>query len=129
MSSVDELERSLLEDDSLEEKETATEEKPMPRVLSGLGKTLETISTAMLNMEKSINRLQSNNDTNGGPSKKRRLASEPEAEMDGDNSDAEGLPRSNKPDADSANEGNTSDPHVRLEQDALLTEISQDLEE
>ena len=49
-------------------------------------------------------------------------------EENGDNSDAEGLRRRNEPDADSANEGH-SDTRVQLEHDALLQEISHDLEQ
>lgn len=133
MSSDGELESSLLEEETVRMKE-ATEEESMPQVLSGLGKTLTNISTAMLNMEKSIKQLHSREtpDSNGGPSKKakkRRLASQTEADKDGDSSDAEGLLRSNEPDADSANEGNQSNTRVRPEHDALLTEISQDLEQ
>ena len=37
--------------------------------------------------------------------------------------------QNNEPDANLANEGNKSEAHVRLEQDVLLTEISQDLEQ
>lgn len=96
----------------------------MPKVLSGLGKTLETISTAMLNMEKSMKRLHSGetSDSEGRPNKTRRLAPQNEVEKDGDDnvSDAEGLLRSKEP--------NTSEAHVRLEHDTLLDEISQDLE-
>ena len=97
----------------------------MPKVLSGLGKTLETISTAMLNMEKSMKRLHSGetSDSEGRPNKTRRLAPQNEVEKDGDDnvSDAEGLLRSKEP--------NTSEAHVRLEHDTLLDEISQDLEQ
>ena len=49
-------------------------------------------------------------------------------EENGDNSDAEGLRRRNEPDADSANEGH-SNTRVQLEHDALLQEISHDLEQ
>ena len=103
MSSADELEPTLLEEYSLETKETATEESKS----KVLGKTLKTISTVMLNMDSSITRLQFNDDwdtpgAQGGPRKKRRVAQQPKVEKDGDSSDAEGLRllRSNKPDAD-----------------------------
>jgi hypothetical protein len=56
MTSEDEMECRLLDDDTPVTNET-TEEGTMPKVLSSLGKTLETISTAMLNMEKSMKRL------------------------------------------------------------------------
>ena len=130
MTSEDELERTLLDDDRVETEE-ATDAESMPKVLSGLGKTLATISTAMINMEKSIKRLRplDTSDSEDSPSKKRRCASQIEVEKDGDSSDAEGLLRSNEPDANLANEGKASEAHVRLEQDALLTEISQDLEQ
>ena len=66
---------------------------------------------------------------NEGPGKKQRLTAQIEVEEDRDNSDAEGLPRRNEPDADSANEGHMSDTRVRLEHDALLQQISHDLEQ
>ena len=49
MTSEDELERTLMDDDVATEQ--ATEDESTPKLLSGLGKTLATISTAMLNME------------------------------------------------------------------------------
>ena len=52
MTSEDELERTLM--DNVVATEQATENESMPKMLSGLGKTLATISTARLNMEKSI---------------------------------------------------------------------------
>ena len=61
--------------------------------------------------------------------KKQRLTTQIEVEEDGDNSDAERLLRRNEPDVDSANEGHMSDTRVRLEHDALLQEISHDLEQ
>ena len=57
MTSEDELERTLMNDDVVGTEE-ATEDESMPKLLSGLGKTLATISTATLNMEKSMKRLQ-----------------------------------------------------------------------
>ncbi|CAB4023502.1 Hypothetical predicted protein [Paramuricea clavata] len=131
MTSEDEMECRLLDDDTPVTDET-TEEGKMPEVLSGLGKTLQTISAAMLNMEKSMKRLHSDktSDSEGRPNKTRRLAPQNEVEKDGDDSDPEGLLQSIKePNADSANAGNTSEAHVRLEHDALLDEISQDLEQ
>ena len=82
-------------------------------------------------VEKSIKRLRplDTSDSEDSPSKKRRCASQIEVEKDGDSSDAGGLLRSNEPDANLANEGKASEAHVRLEQDALLTEISQDPEQ
>lgn len=86
MSLSDELGRNLLEEVSLGKKEITTGEESMPQVLSGLGETLATISTAILKMEKSIKSLQSNNgndtfDANGGPRKRRSLASQPEEKV------------------------------------------------
>ena len=130
MTSEDELERSLMDDDVVAT-EQATEDESMPKLLSGLGKTLATISTAMLNMEKSMKRLQpaESSDSEDRPRKKRRHASQTETERGGEGSDAEGLLQSNEPEANLANEGNASEAHVRLEHDALLTEISHDLEQ
>ena len=118
-------------DDDVVATEQATEDESMPKLLSGLGKTLATISTAMLNMEKSMKRLQpaESYDSEDRPRKKRRHASQTETERGGEGSDAEGLFQSNEPEANLANEGNASEAHVRLEHDALLTEISHDLEQ
>ena len=129
MTSEDELERTLMDDDVVAT-EQATEDESMPKMLSGLGKTLATISTAMLNMEKSMKRLQpaESSVSEDRPRKKRRHISQTETERDGEGSDAEGLLQSNEPEANLAI-GNASEAHVRLEHDALLTEISHDLEQ
>ena len=130
MTSEDELERTLMDDDVVAT-EQATEDESMPKLLSGLGKTLATISTAMSNMEKSMKRLQpaESSDSEDRPRKKRRHISQTETERGGEGSDAEGLLQSSEPEANLANEGNASEAHVRLEHDALLTEISHDLEQ
>ena len=130
MTSEDELERTLMDDDIVAT-EQATEDESMPKLLSGLRKTLATISTAMSNMEKSMKRLQpaESSDSEDRPRKKRRHISQTETERGGEGSDAEGLLQSNEPEANLANEGNASEAHVRLEHDALLTEISHDLEQ
>ena len=114
MTSEDELERTLMDDDVVAT-EQATEGESMPKLLSGLGKTLETISTAMLNMEKSMKRLQpaESSDSEHKPRKKRRHISQNETERDGEGCDAEGLLQSNEPEANLANEGNASEAHVR----------------
>ena len=129
MTSEDELERTLMDDDVVAT-EQATEDESMPKLLSGLGKTLATISTAMLNMEKLMKRLQpaESSDSEDRPRKNRRNISQTETERGGEGSDAEGLLQSNEPETNLANEGNASEAHVRLEHDALLTEISHDLE-
>ena len=131
MASDDKLEQRLLADE-LSDKNEATTVKSMPEVLTSLVGKVETISSKIFNMDKSIKRLQSNRDapcSNEGPSKKQRLTAQIDVEEDDDNSDAEGLRRRNEPDADSANEGHMSDTRVRLEHDALLQEISHDLEQ
>ena len=131
MASDDELEQRLLADE-LSDKNEATTVKSMPEVLTSLVDKVEAMSSKIFNMDKSIKRLQSNRDapcSNEGPSKKQRLTAQIEVEEDDDNSDAEGLRRRNEPDADSANEGHMSDTRVRLEHDALLQEISHDLEQ
>ena len=106
MTSGDELERTLMGDDVVAT-EQATEDEWMPKLLSGLGKTLATISS----------------DSEDRPRKKRRYISQTETERGGEGSDAEGLLQSNEPETNVANEGNASEAHVRLEHDALLTEI------
>ena len=68
-------------------------------------------------------------DSEDGPRKKRRHGSQTETKRGGEGSDAEGLLQSNEPEANLANEGYASEAHVRLEHDALLTEISHDLEQ
>ena len=131
MASDDELEQRLLADE-LSDKNEATTVKSMPEVLTSLVDKVEAMSSKIFNMDKSIKRLQSNRDapcSNEGPSKKQRLTAQIEVEEDDDNSDAEGLRRQNEPDADSANEGHMSDTRVRHEHDALLQEISHDLEQ
>ncbi|CAB3986778.1 Hypothetical predicted protein [Paramuricea clavata] len=131
MTSEDEMECRLLDDDTPATDETAKEET-MPKMLSGLGKTLETISTAMLHTEKSMKRLHSDktSDSEGRPNKTRRLAPQNEVEIDSNDSDAKGLLQSTKePNANSANAGNTSEAQVRLQHDSLLDKISQDLEQ
>ena len=131
MASDDELDQQLLADE-LSDKNEATTVKSMPEVLTSLVNKVETMSSKIFNMDKSIKRLQSNRDapcSNEGPSKKQRLTAQIEEEEDDDNSDAEGLRRPNEPDADSANEGHMSNTRVRLEHDALLQEISHDLEQ
>ena len=131
MASDDELEQRLLADE-LSDKNEATTVKSMPEVLTSLVDKVETMSSKIFNMDKSIKRLQSNRDapcSNEGPSKKQRLTAQIEVEEDDDNSDAEGLRRRNEPDADSANEGHMSETRVRLEHEALLQEISHDLEQ
>ena len=131
MASDDELEQWLLADE-LSDKNEATTVKSMPEVLTSLVDKVETMSSKIFNMDKSIKRLQSNRDapcSNEGPSKKQRLTAQIEVEEDDDNSDAEGLRRRNEPDADSANEGHMSETRVRLEHEALLQEISHDLEQ
>ena len=104
----------------------------MPEVLASLVDKVETMSSKIFNMDKSIKRLQSNSDapcSNEGPSKKQCLTAQIEVEEDGDNSDAEGLRRRNEPNAGSENEGHNT--RVRLEHDALLQGlgISHDLEQ
>ena len=131
MASDDELKQQLLADE-LSDKNEATTAKSMPEVLTSLVGKVETMSSKIFNMDKSIKKLQSNRDascSNEGPSKKQCLTAQIEVEEDDDNSDAEGLRRRNEPDADSANEGHMSDTRVRLKHDALLQEISYDLEQ
>lgn len=130
MASDDELEQWLLADE-VSDKNEATSVKLMPELLASLVHKVETMQSKIFNMDKSIKRLQSNSDaacSNEGPSKNQRLTAQIEVEENGNNSDAEGLRRRNEPDADSANEGH-SDTRVQLEHDALLQEISHDLEQ
>ena len=108
MSPNDEWERSLMADDAVDSKKATEVMESMPKVLSGLEKTLASISTAMINMEKSMKRLQliEASEPEGRPNKKQRQASLSEAHKDGNSSDGVGLLRSNEPDANLANEGN-----------------------
>ena len=104
MTSEDEWERSLMDDDAVGRAE-ATEAELMPKVLSGLGKTLATISTTMLNMEKSIKRLRpvELSDSEDRPRKKRRQTSQSEAQKV-----TEGLLQCKEAQANLAHEGNSN---------------------
>ena len=129
MASDGGLEQRLLADE-LSYKNEATTVKSMPKVLTSLVDKVETMSSKIFNMDKSIKRLQSNRDapcSNEGPSNKQRLTAQIEVEEDDDNSDAEGLRRRNEPDADSVNEGHMSDTHDLEQEEEVGGTINQQL--
>ncbi|XP_046863117.1 uncharacterized protein LOC124456835 [Xenia sp. Carnegie-2017] len=132
MASDDELERRLLEEEPSGMKEATPPGIAMPEVLASLVDKVEKMSSKIINMDSSIKRLQSDSQDpclNEGPSKKRRVTSLMEIDKGYTVGDAEGLHRESEPDADSANEGSISATCVRREHDALLQEISHDLEQ
>ena len=82
MASDDELEQWLLADEESDKNE-ATSVKLMPELLASLVDKVETMQSKILNMDKSIKRLQSNSDapcSNEGPSKNQRLTAQIEVE-------------------------------------------------
>ena len=117
MASDDELEQWLLADE-LSDKNEATTVKSMPEVLASLVDKVETMSSKIFNIEKSIHRLQSNSDApcfNEAPCKKQLLTAHIKVEEDSYKSDAEGLRRRNEPDAETVIEGHMSTTRVRLD--------------
>ena len=126
-------ERELLAEN--EEDEANTEDmEEMPQVLKQLTQTLTHMSTSMLNMEQSIKRMNSaESHSSEEPAAKRKRTAEQEDEGESDGSDGEVLLQTTKPKAkppaDSATAGETDVTSARLEQDALLSEISEDFEQ
>jgi hypothetical protein len=113
-----------------EEDEATTEDREaIPQVLKQLTETLTHMSTSMINMEQSFKRMNSAESTaSHETAAKRKRTVEQADQVDSEDSDGEALLRKTtpktKPPAYSATEGDTDVSSARLEQDALLREIS-----
>ena len=124
---LNEDEVHLLAKDTDEER--SDEEASLIMVLSNLNKSLSTMAASMATMERAMKR-PAPNTMDTIILKKRKTGDKQGSPAKGDspsdaNSDTEILCTPKNP-ADSAIEGETGDPCARLEQDALLNEISQD---
>ena len=117
-----------------EEEELDDQEKSLSDVLRTLNKSLTTMATSMVAMERSVKRSApiENSDSESSLAKKRKKQATKRIEDDGqgtssEDSDSETLRKTTKqPPADSAVEEETGNTDARLEQDDLLSEISQD---
>ena len=117
-----------------EEEELEDQEKSLSDVLRTLNKSLATMATSMVAMERSVKRSApiETSDSESSLAKKRKKQATKRIEDDGqgtssEDSDSETLRKTTKqPPADSAIEEETGNTDARLEQDDLLSEISQD---
>ena len=117
-----------------EEEELDNHEKSLSDVLRTLNKSLATMATSMVAMERSVKRSApiATSDSESSLAKKRKKQATKRIEDDGqgtssEDSDSETLRKTTKqPPADSAIEEETGNTDAQLEQDDLLSEISQD---